>query len=187
MPATTIINAQSFGTSTNVGNGKFAPAATALQAATSAFNVVLKIVLGSGQPNSQTTKVRVWYATNSASITAALVPEQLGQQASYVDIVCDRHTAYAESLTEAIGGSNFYCWVDAPTLTVASPSPSSSTNSHEQDETKPHRPRGESVAGWDTLRGQRADDHRQLLRRVGYRSQRHQPIHHPHAVGDGAD
>lgn len=117
---TTVLNGQTFGTSTNVGNGKFAAATTALQASTTAINVTVKVVQGSGQPNSQTTKLRVWFTTNSATIAAALQSEQLGQAASYVDVVLTANTIYNTSLTEAINGSNFYFWVDAPTLTVAS-------------------------------------------------------------------
>lgn len=117
---TTVINAQSFGTSTNTGDQKFANAPVTLQSGTTYYTVSVKVVLGSGQPADPTRKLRVWYTTNVDSVTAALAPEQLGQSAHFVELNLDRNTIYRDSPLEIVTGGYFNCWVSAPVLSVAS-------------------------------------------------------------------
>lgn len=90
-----------------------------MQTTSTAFVVNVKYVGGSGQAQSQTQRLRVWYTCCFATITAALAPEQLGQTAHYVDVVLDRNTAFCDSQLEPVTGTKFYCWVDAPNQSVA--------------------------------------------------------------------
>lgn len=118
MTTTTIINAQSFGTGANTGNNLFAPAATSLQTGTTAYVVSVRTTMGTGEPLTKTTKVRVWYTSSYATVTAQ-IPEVLGQTARYVDVTLDRPIAICDSTLEPSTGGKFYCWVDAPTQSVA--------------------------------------------------------------------
>lgn len=120
MTTTTVINAQSFGTSTNVGNGKFAPAATALQATTTAFVVNAKVTLGTDQAKRPNKTLRVWYTTCVDSVAAGDCVSQLAGTAHYVDVPLDRTVRSEDSMLEPITGGFFNCWVDAPNLDVAS-------------------------------------------------------------------
>jgi hypothetical protein len=120
MTTTAVINAQSFGTSTNVGNGKFSIAAATLQATTTAYVVSVKVAVGAGQPFSPPTCIRVWYTTTTYTVAQADAPLHLGPTARYVDVPLDRPTIIRDSSLEPVTGTSFHCWADAPTLSVAS-------------------------------------------------------------------
>lgn len=119
MTTQTAINAQAFGTSTNVGNGKFSISPLTLAATTTAFVVCVKVDLGDSQPKSQTTKLRVWYTTCYESVAAGVAVAQLQQTAHYVDVVLNDDILRVDSELEPITGGFFNCWVDAPNQAVA--------------------------------------------------------------------
>lgn len=121
MTSTTIINAQSFGTSTNVGNGKFSVSPTTVNAGTQQYAVAVSIANGAGLQDANE-EVRVWYATSQDTFTAANAVISLRSTARYVDLRPDPQTGIIRnrnSQIEAVLGQNFYCWVDAPGLPTA--------------------------------------------------------------------
>lgn len=123
MTSTAVINAQSYGTSTNKGNSLFTPNATTLQTGTTAFVVSVKLAnSATSQDIDKNQKVRVWYTTTTYTVTAAEAPLTLARTARYVDC-WPRDGVSKESITdsslEPVTGANFMCWVDAPTMSAA--------------------------------------------------------------------
>lgn len=119
MTSTNVISGQSFGTSTNKGNGLFSPSATTLAGTTTAFVVSAIVTAGTDAVLKPGLRVRVWYTTTTHTVAAADAPSKLGQTARYVDVDIDRPVAIRDSSLEPVTGSKFHCWVDAPTLDVA--------------------------------------------------------------------
>lgn len=124
MTTQSAISGQSFGTSTNIGEGKFSITPLTLADITTAYVVNVQVTNGAGitglDGNPQT--LRVWYTTTMRTVTAANAPVQLRQTAHYVDILCRGKTAEVQirdSMLEPKTGAKFHCWVDAPSLTNA--------------------------------------------------------------------
>jgi hypothetical protein len=122
MTTQTAISAQSFGTSTNIGNGKFSISPLTLAASTTAYVVNVKIIAAAPEPNVE---VRVWYTTIFESTSAGNAVAQLGGTARYVDTklssdgATTSFTVKKDSMLEPITGGFFNCWVDAPKLSAA--------------------------------------------------------------------
>lgn len=121
MTNTTVINGQSFGTSTNVGDNLFAPAATTLASTTTAVNISVKIVLAANGKLWPNSLVRVFFATSPDTVTGAGdIPQQLGPAAyEPLERNLDRRTLFFSAEYEVVNGTKFYCWVSAPTLDAA--------------------------------------------------------------------
>jgi hypothetical protein len=122
MTTTTVINAQSFGTGSNVGDGKFAANPVTLQATTTAYVVNAKVIGTAPEPGEV---VKVWYTTIFESTTAANAPKQLSQTARFVPVDLTNldgavsFTLKKDSFLEPVTGGFFNCWVDAPKLSAA--------------------------------------------------------------------
>ena len=120
MTTTTAISAQTIGTSTNVGNGKF-PQKVTLTAGTTAF-VLSALLLNGTDAYSRSNEVRIWYSTSSFSISAAAAVLQLRQTARYLDVrpsINPGETLIIDSTFEPITGAYLYLWCDIPTVTTA--------------------------------------------------------------------
>jgi hypothetical protein len=121
---TVLINAQSIGTSTNVGNNKFSINPVTLQTSTTAFYLDVKLANGAtaGDIDPGLTPF-IRYANTVYTVTAAEAPNTLGQAARFVKIVprsgASKEVIAQSSLEPAIGGSDVLCWVDAPAFPVA--------------------------------------------------------------------
>lgn len=121
MTTQSAISGQSFGTSTNVGNGKFSINPLTLAGTTTAYVVNMQITAGAG-PFGPQQDVRVYYTTTMRTVTAANAPEQLGPTARYVELRIPQgasRVTIRDSALEPVTGSKFHCWVDAPTLPTA--------------------------------------------------------------------
>lgn len=121
MTTQTAIAAQSFGTSTNVGNSKFSITPLTLAAGTMSVVVTAQWTNGAGIVDANQS-IRVWFATTPQTVTAANAPSQLGGTAAYVDVRPNPITAgvaIRASIRVPAAGVNFHCWADAPTLTTA--------------------------------------------------------------------
>lgn len=121
---TVLINAQSIGTSTNVGNNKFSINPVTLQASTTAYYLDCKLANGAtagDMDKGNTTFVR--YANTAYTVTAAEAPHTLAQVSRYVKVVprdgASKEVIAQSSLEPAAGGTDILCWVDAPTFPVA--------------------------------------------------------------------
>jgi hypothetical protein len=124
MTSTNVISSQSFGTGSNIstnGQPKFAPAATTLQTGTTAFVVRAKWTAGAGvEATGQ--KLKVYYTTSESGISAANAPTYLEQTARYIEMDSPEEISgvrIKDSTLEPVTGTDFYCWVDAPKLTLA--------------------------------------------------------------------
>ncbi len=120
MTTTAIISGQSIGTSTNVGNDKFAAKLTA-GTTTTAFVVSAKLTLGAGPTNPGIVRVR--FTSASFNVTAANGPAHLGQTSRYLDLVLSGQPGSSvlikDGTLETLTGSYIHVWVDAPTLGTA--------------------------------------------------------------------
>ena len=116
MTTQTAINAQSFGTSTNVGNDKFSITPLTFGGTTERYVVSVKTVGAAGVLTPR--KLRVWFATTPYTVTAAAAPYHF-KNPRYVDVEVNNGTVIVDSLVEECKGSKFHCWVDAPKLEVA--------------------------------------------------------------------
>lgn len=117
---TAVISAQSFGTSTNVGDEKFADK-TALQAGTTLYSVTLSMTNGATVYDLNQ-RLRLWYTTSPLDSTEADAPKIYGTTARYLDVIPSRIVsgiAARISPTDYIAGGFFYCWVSAPKLPTA--------------------------------------------------------------------
>lgn len=124
MTTQALITAQTFGTSTNVGNAKFSANPVTLAAGTTAYVVNVQVtrpatalpLTGMGGPVT----VRVWYTTTIRTVSAANAPVTLGHTARYVDCVFNKPNEPAsavisvDSSLEPKTGDSLHCWVDAP-------------------------------------------------------------------------
>lgn len=123
MTTTTVLNAQSFGTGANKGNGLFGASPTTFQATTTAFLVCAEVTAGAGPTYSGAKQdVRVYYTSSCRSLTAAQALARLGQTVRYVDLrVPDTGgvVQIKDSTLEPVTGQYFYFWVDAPSLLTA--------------------------------------------------------------------
>jgi len=125
MTITTVINAQSFGTSTNIGPF-FAAAKTTLAAATSSVFIAAAATVPDAAVN-RSTVLRVWHAVSPNSYGTALAgAHALAQTASYIDVTldpCSKPTLVLERVSStlpAAGSSTYhYVWLEAPTLVAA--------------------------------------------------------------------
>lgn len=123
MTTTTIINAQSFGTSTNVGNF-LSPIKTTLQATTSAALIAVRVTLANQSAN-RTARLRVWCAVSPISYSTALIGCQALQGgAQYVEMVLDGKGVPTSdldrsSMVDITAAGYHYCWLEAPTITDA--------------------------------------------------------------------
>ncbi len=121
MTTTTVTNAQSIGTSTNIGDDKFVTK-TAIQTGTTAFVITPRVT---NEANSNAGLVlRVWYTSSSYSLTAsaALASAALRQTAHYVDLRLNSDNsgvAINDSCLEPVTGGYIYTWCSIPTLILA--------------------------------------------------------------------
>lgn len=121
MTTQSIISGQSFGTSTNVGNGKFSVSPLTLTSTTTAYVITAQWTNGAG-PWDPNARVKVWYTTTMRTVTAANAPQQLGQTARFVELFPAPGSsllAIKDSSLEPVTGEKLHCWVDAPTLPTA--------------------------------------------------------------------
>mgnify|MGYP003645424862 CR=1 FL=1 len=121
MTTQSAISAQSFGTSTNVGNGKFSISPLTLAAGTSTFVVTVQVTAGAG-PVDRQVECRIWYTTTIRTVTSTDAPQKLAQTARYVDIRMPEYSStivIKDSTLEPATGTLFHCWVDAPKLQTA--------------------------------------------------------------------
>lgn len=122
MTTQSLIAAQSFGTSTNVGNNKFSIAPATLAAATSAFVINAQITAPATGFAGHGTVVRVWYTTTMRTVTAANAPLTLAATARYLDIACPDGASLVVSKDSALEpktGSSLHVWVEAPPCALA--------------------------------------------------------------------
>lgn len=121
MTTQSCISGQSFGTGSNIGDGKFSITPKTFAATTTAFIVNVKVTNGTG-PVDRQVEVRVWYTSTMRTVTAGNAPSHLGPTARYVDVripVDSSGVSIKDSSLEPITGANFHCWVDAPKLQTA--------------------------------------------------------------------
>lgn len=124
MTTTTVINAQSFGTSINVGDFKFG-ARTPLQATTTAIRAVLSVTLGEACALSGPVVVRLYHATSPTDYsTGAAGALACAQTPEYIELSLHptMHGSLirekASQLIPAAAGYH-YCWLSVPKLPVA--------------------------------------------------------------------
>lgn len=122
MTTTAILSGVSLGTSTNIGQF-FNPVKTALQAATTTVKLSSQLTLGAASGANASSRVKVWQAVSPISYGSALLGAQaLFQGATYSLIRLDAlatNTIEIPSELLVTAAGYHYCWVEAPTLTVA--------------------------------------------------------------------
>lgn len=121
MTTTAAINGQSFGTGSNIGNQKFSISPITLQAATTAYVVNVNWTAGASVEDRGSV-VKVYYTTYHGTLTAQQAIDQLGQTARFVEILAPQRAGgiqLRDSTFEPVTGTKFYCWVEAPKLSVA--------------------------------------------------------------------
>lgn len=120
MTTTTLIAAQSFGTSTNIGDNKFSIAPVTLQATTDRYVISAKVTFGA-QEKRQAAEVMIYFATCYETTTAANAPSQLGQAAIVMSVKppVEGLVVKEDSGWQKPVGGFLNCWVSAPTLSVA--------------------------------------------------------------------
>lgn len=121
LTVTSVIAAQSFGTSTNVGNDKF-PTKLALQAGTVVFSVTVSITNGAAVVYDRNQRLRAYFTTSPLSSTAADAPTVYGLTSQYLDVVpslVPGGISAVVSPSAYVAGGFFYCWVTAPNLPAA--------------------------------------------------------------------
>lgn len=128
MTTQSLISGQSFGTSTNVGPGKFSISAATLAAATTAYIINVQVTPGAG-PVDRNAVIRVWYTTTMRTVTAGNAPYTLGPTARFVDCPIGNVNAATgfqvsvavsrDSSLEPKTGDSLHVWCDAPTLSTA--------------------------------------------------------------------
>lgn len=121
MATQSAISAQSFGTSTNVGDNLFSINPLTLSTATTAFVVNAQVTTGALRTDKGNT-IRVWYTTTMRTVTAANAPIQLGATAHFVDVRIHETPALiriVDSDLEPATGLKFHCWVSAPNQPAA--------------------------------------------------------------------
>lgn len=124
MTTQSAISSQSFGTSTNIGNGKFSISPLSLDAGTTAYVVNVQVTPGAG-PADQLAVIRVWYTTTMRTVTSANAPYTLAETARYVDCKVGNPNPTVsvavskDSQLETKTGTYFHCWADVPKLDTA--------------------------------------------------------------------
>lgn len=121
MTTQSAISGQSFGTSTNIGNGKFSISPLTLAATTTAFVVNAQWTNGAG-PLDPNARVKVWYTTTMRTVTSGTAVQKLGQTARFVELFPAQNSSeltIKDSTLEPVTGSKLHVWVDAPTLPTA--------------------------------------------------------------------
>lgn len=119
---TAAINAQSIGTSTNIGNSKF-PTKVTLQAATTAFAVEASVTNGAGAAFNPRQKLDVRFAVSSFSLTDTAAPDILGQASNLLQVTPSEKGGEQRinvSELQPTPGGYFYVWLDVPVLPAAS-------------------------------------------------------------------
>lgn len=121
---TVLINAQSVGTSTNVGDSKFSINPVTLQTGTTAFYLDCKLANGATAGDiDRGQQIKVWYSNTVYTLTAAEAPLTLGQTARFVKLTprngASKEVINQSSLEPTIGGADILCWVDVPAFPVA--------------------------------------------------------------------
>ena len=121
---TVLISAQSIGTSTNIGDGKFSISPVTLQTTTTAFYLDVKLANGATAGEiDKNQKVVVYYSITAYTVTSAEAPFTLGQASRYVSLTPrsgpSKEVIMQSSLEPAGAGSDILCWVSAPTFPVA--------------------------------------------------------------------
>ena len=120
MTTTTIVTAQSVGTSTNVGEGKF-PQKTTAQALTDRFYVEAKVTNGAAAYD-KSKRITMFMVASPTSVTAAAAVDLLRQTADRVDLrIDDKQGTQRATISSCIplSGSYIYVWFDIPNQTVA--------------------------------------------------------------------
>lgn len=124
MTTTTLNNAQSIGTSTNVGPGLY-PVKTTLQAGTTAFSITAVLTFTTQNREAVSTPVRVWYTSSPQDITAAQAVAQLAQGARFVDVKGNPEPSRSglistrNSFIEPVQGAYVYTWLELPAFAAA--------------------------------------------------------------------
>lgn len=121
MTSQSAISAQSFGTGSNIGNGKFSINPLTVAAGAAAYVVTVQVTSGAG-PCDRQDEVRIWYTTTIRTVSATDAPQKLAQTARYVDIRMPEYSSQIvikDSTLEPVTGTLFHCWVDAPKLQTA--------------------------------------------------------------------
>jgi hypothetical protein len=120
-----LISGQSFGTSTNIGNGKFSINPVTLADATTGYIINVQVTPGAG-PVDPNAYVRIWYTTTMRTVTAANAPYTLCDTSRYVDKLIGQSgqvrvsvAGSKDSSFEVKTGNKLHCWVDAPKLETA--------------------------------------------------------------------
>ena len=120
MTTTTLINAQSIGTGSNIGNRLFGAKLTAATT-TTAYLISARLTDGAGPTDPG--QVRIWHTSASFNISAANGPAQLNQTARYLDLNLTEPTGgqiiVRDGTLEPLTGQYIHVWVDAPRLTTA--------------------------------------------------------------------
>lgn len=122
MTTTTVISAQSIGTSTNIGNSLFATKVT-LGAATSAAIIASRVTNAAtgGSLDSRAT-VDIYYAFSPISVDAADAVNLLKQDARYLRLLTEVAVSADRSRSsqvEVASGQYLYLWCDIPTFAAA--------------------------------------------------------------------
>lgn len=124
MTTTTLNNAQSIGTSTNVGP-RLHPVKTTLQAGTTAFSITTLLTMANAKAIPGQSLVRVWYISSPYNLTAAQATTQLAQAARFVEVrpntdpLTQGLISSRNSFIEAVQGSYVYTWLELPAFADA--------------------------------------------------------------------
>lgn len=120
MTTTTAVNAQSIGTSTNVGENLFAYKLTP-QSTTDRFFIEAILTNGAGGYDVSS-KIYIRYACHSVDMTAALAPPILRSGSRFLEVIGSSSAGQVTartSLLEPLAAAYVYLWVDVPNQTVA--------------------------------------------------------------------
>lgn len=120
MTTTAIINSQSIGTSTNVGDF-VQPTRTALQATTTQVQVIISITRGAAIPEGS--YVGVYQAVspvNWGTGAPNMQQVQMNAQFTRVPLRADRVVIEIASGTLPTAAGFHYCWLQVPVMSVAS-------------------------------------------------------------------
>lgn len=123
MTTTTIINAQSVGTGSNVGDF-VSPVKVALDTNTTAALISVSVTLGNVAANTSS-RLKVWCAVSPVNYaTAAAGAYALKSGAQWVEMNLDPKsiptlTLERASMVDITASGYHYCWIESPTLPVA--------------------------------------------------------------------
>jgi hypothetical protein len=125
MVLTTILNAVSLGTTTELKNSS--PTKTVLAVGTTGVCLTVKIIGKTNVSANQSTMIRVWAAISPTSYTAdATLPSHLFPQADLIEVKVPQGNSMETTVTFpesprsaallANNGGNLYTWFDSPAL-----------------------------------------------------------------------